>query len=162
MQPLTWASFRICSCCFNPHPARRPDATPYAGGDPVRCDQCFNPHPARRPDATGQFGRDRPGGVVSILIQPEGRMQRWDPECCQTSDWTADVSILIQPEGRMQPGQDRTPPLLLGVPTRFNPHPARRPDATPSGASFGPGLSRQRRFNPHPARRPDATLWFRH
>ena len=113
------------SLCFNPHPARRPDATP------AHHRQChtpgvgFNPHPARRPDATppkcsqfrigGRFQSSsgqkagcnalrwrswhRPGLLVSILIQPEGRMQlrirRWSPSKLQ-------VSILIRPEGRMQ------------------------------------------------------------
>ena len=48
--------------CFNPHPARRPDATILRPpGSPLG----FNPHPARRPD-----------DIVSILIRPEGRMQR--------------------------------------------------------------------------------------
>ena len=39
----------------------------------------------------------------------------------------AAVSILIQPEGRMQQARKRT---LDSIPTCFNPHPARRPDAT--------------------------------
>ena len=59
----------------------------------------FNPHPARRPDATlisrGEDGRY----PVSILIQPEGRMQL--PKGTGQHPLLA-VSILIQPEGRMQ------------------------------------------------------------
>ena len=39
--------------------------------------RCFNPHPARRPDATGASKRPGCGPkLVSILIRPEGRMQR--------------------------------------------------------------------------------------
>ena len=138
----------------------------------------FNPHPARRPDATRVFEAD--GGVrmlvhVSILIRLEGRMQRGTPSMgtiamlvgsfnphparrpdatcpspptvpstpgfqsssgllagcnlpvsatCSINSW---VSILIQPEGRMQPARLRQLfHQLLG----FNPHPAFWPDAT--------------------------------
>ena len=89
-----------------------------------------------------------PTHIVSILIQPEGRMQlrrRSRPRQFNR------VSILIQPEGRMQPLSILCLRLLS---SGFNPHPARRPDAT------GPARSaphKGRRFNPHPARRPDAT-----
>ena len=46
-----------------------------------------------------------PGFIVSILIQPEGRMQRpgADGHCGDGRH----VSILIQPEGRMQPKWER-------------------------------------------------------
>ena len=88
--------------------------------------------------------------VVSILIRPEGRMQRcWSV----ISGSSLFVSILIRPEGRMQrlSGPSGCPRTRC-----FNPHPARRPDAT--GISSG-----ARRlaigFNPHPARRPDATRY---
>ena len=40
--------------------------------------------------------------MVSILIQPEGRMQPWIVGISETL-WLF-VSILIQPEGRMQRG----------------------------------------------------------
>ena len=284
------------TCCavtdgFNPHPARRPDATgrlqPRATDD-----RRFNPHPARRPDATRR-PRFRPAGQrfqsssgqkagcnfldalcafglleVSILIRPEGRMQRsarrqrvaWPlvsilirPEGRmqrsarrQRVAWPL-VSILIRPEGRMQqpatpitgkgmtkfqsssgqkagcngsgqvgihrlslfqsssgqkagcnPGKTRTTTRLemfqsssgqkagcnrrrtnsAARVSRFNPHPARRPDATaPARVSGTDGRvsilirpegrmqPRRRRcrtapgsFNPHPARRPDATI----
>ena len=81
--------------CFNPHPARRPDATGRAAttappllfqsssGQKAGCNPglllvvaCFNPHPARRPDATSQRPLALHGLAVSILIRPEGRMQR--------------------------------------------------------------------------------------
>ena len=65
----------------------------------------FNPHPARRPDATGPlFGVSiliqRRMVQVSILIQPEGRMQLNGRGPVRRG---GGVSILIQPEGRMQP-----------------------------------------------------------
>ena len=90
--------------------------------------------------------------------------------------WAAPVSILIQPEGRMQ--QHNRPSEGSARRAGFNPHPARRPDATANGhmgmnvfsvfqsssspkagcnggrlATASKGIS----FNPHPARRPDAT-----
>ena len=138
---------------FNPHPARRPDATSVEHSGKHHSHLCFNPHPARRPDAT-----------ASIRPQPKGTSSR--------------VSILIRPEGRMQP---RPPTRWTCGSTRcFNPHPARRPDATTmrlratglctgrfqssSGQKAGCNTIRARMhrparpcFNPHPARRPDAT-----
>ena len=107
----------------------------------------FNPHPARRPDATGDNGRGFRLYNVSILIQPEGRMQPgWMVSLVSLVRWfqssssqkagcnpdkprigvARDVSILIQPEGRMQPPV----PARAFADPRFNPHPARRPDAT--------------------------------
>ena len=62
--------------CFNPHPAGRPDATGRRHCPGADC-SCFNPHPAGRPDATGhQGGGPCRTALVSILIRPEGRMQR--------------------------------------------------------------------------------------
>ena len=63
-----------------------------------------------------------------------------------------DVSILIRPFDRMQLSI-----RWAGAPTqtRFNPHPAFRPDAT-SGCSRVRGWATTC-FNPHPAFRPDAT-----
>ena len=85
---------------------------------------CFNPHPARRPDATVHPGGVRCQRFVSILIRPSGRMQplpSWATPCviwmfqsssgllagCNLpyffpSDYSLLVSILIRPEGRMQ------------------------------------------------------------
>ena len=109
--------------CFNPHPARRPDAT-YARNSVSPSSNRFNPHPARRPDATQLPARLGDVPRVSILIQPEGRMQ---PHGEERYAGPIRVSILIQPEGRMQhadyQGANRRCP-------GFNPHPARRPDAT--------------------------------
>ena len=133
----------------------------------------FNPHPARRPDATLALAGLNPTIFdVSILIRPEGRMQpraistRRCSSLFQSSSgqkagcnpisearWFGiqQVSILIRPEGRMQ----RPPrhPLRKSF-TGFNPHPARRPDATAWPLLQAPT---SRGFNPHPARRPDAT-----
>ena len=165
--------------------------------DPLHKGQCFNPHPARRPDATGtsRVVEERPA-LVSILIRPEGRMQ---PPWSLPMPICSGVSILIRPEGRMQPRRAAKYPRpdTLG----FNPHPARRPDATldnntvcarstvsilirpegrmqlcvieacgklipvsilirPEGRMqpVGPMRTQETQsFNPHPARRPDAT-----
>ena len=51
--------------------------------------------------------------LVSILIQPEGRMQLADERGVRVDDLI--VSILIQPEGRMQHGGVVTYRLLLTV-----------------------------------------------
>ena len=125
----------------------------------------FNPHPARRPDATppqpvsiltgGDLQLERP--AVSILIQPEGRMQppnrrsgmtlfhwvfqssssqkagcNWIKLDVSTTVLGIEVSILIQPEGRMQRGCGAVSTPVSSC-RCFNPHPARRPDATMAG-----------------------------
>ena len=60
----------------------------------------FNPHPARRPDATLEAATDNLRTAnVSILIRAEGRMQ---PSRPRTGLHARGVSILIRPEGRMQ------------------------------------------------------------
>ena len=63
------------------------------------------------------------------------------------------VSILTRPEGRMQPLFNYCHSVLY---SSFNPHPARRPDATAKSSvtTLLPAC-----FNPHPARRPDATCY---
>ena len=111
---------------------------------------CFNPHPARRPDATSHDSSSTTiGGVVSILIRPEGRMQL---RLASPINQLLQVSILIRPEGRMQHARVQR---MEVAPPSFNPHPARRPDATRRARRV---LLRSRDgFNPHPARRPDAT-----
>ena len=98
---------------------------------------CFNPHPARRPDATPVI-RGVPRSMKSSSSQKAG--------CNVSTDaYVRDlVSILIQPEGRMQPGiafPSSCRMTLRDLPIRcFNPHPARRPDATSksvNGSSIG-------------------------
>ena len=89
------------------------------------CRTCFNPHPARRPDAIPMESVSFNGGTVhvSILTRPEGRMQLagfrvsgpWfvfqsspgqKAGCNQPIPAIYDprrfVSILTRPEGRMQ------------------------------------------------------------
>ncbi len=118
----------VCPCdhpCFNPHPARRPGATRFAGGGivveqpvsiltrpedrvqhvvrrtgRVRAGRCFNPHPARRPGATRQSRGARPA------------LPRFNPHPARRPGATcfggllgvvADVvSILTRPEDRVQ------------------------------------------------------------
>ena len=87
------------SSSFNPHPARRPDAS-RAATSRLGFPTCFNPHPARRPDARAGHRLRRHPVLVSILIQPEDRMQ---------------VVFAVVPTM-----------IIIG----FNPHPARRPDAS--------------------------------
>ena len=180
-------------------------SSPKAGCNPTRrwpwpTTGSFNPHPARRPDATRRVLAALHGRLlVSILIQPEGRMQHL---AGVRVILVVEVSILIQPEGRMQ--RPSSCPWPSAAPTCFNPHPARRPDATTQGLGevairFGVSIliqpegrmqlsdqvdalidqdlfqsssspkagcnsvGRSHRaggppcFNPHPARRPDAT-----
>ena len=98
-------------------------------------------------ERAGDIGR---GMLVSILIQPEGRMQRL---ILRTDGLTKFVSILIQPEGRMQRACGSTTTAWSW--RCFNPHPARGPDATRRRGTPAPGSRCS--FNPHPARGPDAT-----
>ena len=62
---------------------------------------------------------------VSILIRPEGRMQ--PASNGGGYGMAVEVSILIRPEGRMQRKRGAA---TVRSPNCFNPHPARRPDAT--------------------------------
>ena len=64
---------------FNPHPARKPGATP---GGPLRLRRadCFNPHPARKPGATGCLRCGPSDRAVSILTRPESRVLQPDAE----------------------------------------------------------------------------------
>ena len=84
---------------------------------------------------------------VSILTRPEGRMQLFV---------IAHSQVHVQ-QFQSSPGQKAGCNLSgWGHQTsslRFNPHPARRPDAMGSSVGSIPFASR---FNPHPARRPDA------
>ncbi len=132
----------------------------------------FNPHPARRPDAMAADNLiELRAKLVSILTRPEGRMLSFVEDLQPP---VGEVSILTRPEGRMLYGL-----RARGRPDahRFNPHPARRPDAIvvehcirplvhvsiltrPEGRMLclqaGHCSTAQSSFNPHPARRPDA------
>ena len=123
---------------FNPHPARRPDATA-PGSVPTAGSRCFNPHPARRPDATGSCGLNRrlphsfnphpafwPDATCHQYPDPERRPQGFNPHPARRPDAT------------------RQRRRRRWTPTCFNPHPARRPDATGQGQLVATG--RNHRF----------------
>ncbi len=135
--------------------------------------RCFNPHPVRRPDETSLATKvDAIFDVVSIHIRSEDRMRhgprkaiaaplnvsihirsedrmrlrwliRWSGYLC--------VSIHIRSEDRMRLASRR---VSMTSPTRFNPHPVRRPDETRLTYQ---SLKSDYCFNPHPVRRPDET-----
>ena len=139
------------SRCFNPHPARRPDATCIGHGWVNRHGHCFNPHPARRPDATcGTKGRCQRCAVM-LFQSSSGQKAGCNPYrmdlCTPCGYRPCTVSILIRPEGRMQPiwlslwlthpkEFQRTIRPEGHVYQCFNPHPARRPDATAQDQPF--------------------------
>ncbi len=137
----------------------------------------FNPHPARRPGATPNSEQQSTNqNHVSILTRPEDRVQ--PRQALFRFVGTDLVSILTRPEDRVQ----RAVLLPTGgIPRCFNPHPARRPGATSieihrSDLVMVSILTRpedrvqlRKRefvvrslycFNPHPARRPGATTLF--
>ena len=94
---------RSCTCSsqgFNPHPARRPDATDHYSAEKAPC-ALFQSSSSPKAGCNGydDEGNAYIDNLVSILIQPEGRMQLRYAPVCQPFD---NVSILIQPEGRMQ------------------------------------------------------------
>ena len=87
---------------------------------------------------------------VSILIQPEGRMQQ--PRQHQGNRVQHDVSILIQPEGRMQRPQLLTRPFGIVFQSSSSPRAGCNRCERASGPTRPSWC-----FNPHPARGPDAT-----
>ena len=115
----------------------------------IECsDEGFNPHPARRPDAT-EWGKY--SSMCLRFQSSSGQKAGCNRHQVYDVVGGADVSILIRPEGRMQHAHIFRRWLAIGS---FNPHPARRPDATRFRLVYPNG---QACFNPHPARRPDAT-----
>ena len=223
MQPLRYRSPRPRKWRFQSSPGQKAGCNPYGTDRPAPESGGFNPHPARRPDATPTVQIAPPPKVeVSILTRPEGRMQplryrsprprKWrfqsSPGQKAGCNWhvvDADTwTLLFQSSPSQKAGCNRL--LFLDVVRRiirfqsspgqkagcnscrpswtrpaksFNPHPARRPDATwdeglnirriamfqsSPGQKAGCNRSQSRRqdsypccFNPHPARRPDAT-----
>jgi hypothetical protein len=95
----------------------------------IRRLSCFNPHPARWLDATCRstccYSRLH---LVSILTQPEGRMPLVVPSAKPYS------CTLFQPSPCPKAGCHTTTSLPSNRFRRFNPHPARWPDATLLGA----------------------------
>ena len=115
---------------FNPHPARRPDATSASVMSPLSPDK-FQSSSGQKAGCNLPPLSISTHPAVSILIRPEGRMQRRSGALA----WgTCRVSILIRPEGRMQPLDTRG---SGECPESFNPHPARRPDATTPSSATG-------------------------
>ena len=167
-EDATWGS-----CCFNPHPARRPGAT-CGSASFLRRPSRFQSSPGQKAGCNAGLGVPRHQQSVSILTRPEGRVQPPTDRKCACG--FVMVSILTRPEGRVQPaglrqldhrgmfqsspGQKAGCNLPLPAQSRphrtcFNPHRARRPGATRESRG---SLGRSRlSFNPHPARRPGAT-----
>ena len=175
MQPNR-KSWTASGLCFNPHPARRPDATSrrvMPGAMPVDGFQSSSGQKAgcNLASAWGILPHEVP---VSILIRPEGRMQpvpyREYTEAellFQSSSGqkagcnlvrslvTSVLTTMFQSSSGQKAGCNGRFPVATTYPSGFNPHPARRPDATWPRQN----IPRYRpSFNPHPARRPDATL----
>ena len=141
----------------------------------------FNPHPARRPDATPWPGRPRSllglkrfqssSGQKAGCNLPEQAHAERDRNLFQSSSgqkagcncapaeglvtaWRA--VPLFQSSSGQKAGCNAASPWCVsmrGPGTCFNPHPARRPDAT---------LGLRRRLNPHPAQKAGATVSFRY
>ena len=114
---------------------------------------CFNPHPARRPDATclhGVVSGARPSHV-SILIQPEGRMQPGGRTIL------LDVDISGFQSSSSQKAGCNTELIRSFIVAQFKFQSSSSQKAG-CNRSCPPHPPRQSCFNPHPARRPDATL----
>ena len=83
---------------FNPHPARRPGATPAWGSASAR-NVGFQSSPGPKAGCYGPGGSpNAPICMVSILTRPEGRGLRGLARCSQ---FHRPVSILTRPEGRV-------------------------------------------------------------
>ena len=147
----------------------------------------------RRPDASIISRRMSSGNLdrVSILIQPAGRMQGvidrfqplsddimgFNPHPARRPDarWETVLAVRHQAETMFQssssPKTGCKVAALGQITCRarhfgFNPHPARRPDASALCNVMALSLSIHASFNPHPARRPDArastaTIWWK-
>ncbi len=107
IQPEGWMLLYLCGSarwtipCFNPHPARRLDATTYSVNKIILC------------------------AIVSILIQPEGWMLPYS-----LSVLCADVNRCFNPHPARRLDATRPSSTLMAALPCFNPHPARRLDAT--------------------------------
>ncbi len=89
----------IADCWFQSSPG--PKAGCYIDRDLTNTDFSagFNPHPARKPDATRKSARNAPMiRIVSILTRPESRML---PDLLPFNGFVGNVSILTRPESRM-------------------------------------------------------------
>ncbi len=109
---------------------------------------CFNPHPARKPDATTITNPQAQLGRVSILTRPESRMLHVSTE---NNSNDSKVSILTRPESRML----RLLVSFFTLVLKFQSSPG------PKAGCYPPETARNvefQGFNPHPARKPDATF----
>ena len=172
VQPvIAWLAIHGFGVSILTRPEGRVQQTVSSGSD--RRSAGFNPHPTRRPGATAEdMVCDDYADAVSILTRPEGRVQQAPPlrlRRCRR------VSILTRPEGRVQLSKHEYPVAR----SCFNPHPTRRPGATPTdqpislanylfqsspdpkagcnNACRSSSLPSSSGFNPHPTRRPGAT-----
>ena len=115
----------------------------------------FNPHPTRRPGATNLWFKGEPTySPVSILTRPGGRVLR------SRNEPALRLSSEFQSSPDPEAGCYELPhPSYLRWDIGFNPHPTRRPGATPTPMAFMQQLTC---FNPHPTRRPGATVYDYH
>ena len=110
----------------------------------------FNPHPARKPDATSIDSVDV-RTIVGFQSSPGPKAG-----CnVRQAKWRILVVFWFQSSPGPKAGCNMMSKNLTASSTCFNPHPARKPDAT--FKRLGNGQA-GRGFNPHPARKPDATL----
>ena len=123
MQPQVLKYRILFSPRFNPHPTRRLDATCRVAALFLHHYR-FNPHPTRRLDATLCASRSRDIHRVSILIQPEGWMQRPRPRRKRNEE------IRFQSSSNPKVGCNAKGNSRMFSSMRFNPHPTRRLDAT--------------------------------
>ena len=86
----------------------------------------FNPHPARRPGATVRPAAVRPVWDVSILTRPEGRVLLGFQFSLGPVRWLFQSSP--GPKAGCYSGISS---ITAAIAASFNPHPARRPGATP-------------------------------
>ena len=171
MQPFQNGPPRPRAWCFNPHPARRPDATRPVMSRTGRYSG-FNPHPARRPDATiapelhvvppAQF-QSSPGPKAGCNGRKAKPLRLWSrfqsspgPKAgCNDVQYrvgTAGAWFQSSPGPKAGCNMNRRGAPVPGMKFQSSPGPKAGCN-TPTWASG----TRLACFNPHPARRPDAT-----
>ena len=128
MQESGLGGFGQSQLCFNPHPARRPDASPVDMQQLRSGQPRFNPHPARRPDASGVPGRSPIDWAFQSSSSPKTG--------CKGGFVVIGEPHLNQFQSSSSPKtgcKRRGAGTAGGCRTCFNPHPARRPDASGAG-----------------------------
>ena len=117
--------------CFNPHPAFWPDATRTGSGTSLAYEaRSFNPHPAFWPDATRAIVPDS-REAASRFQSSSGLLAGCNggKGLHAYGAMVSLVSILIRPSGRMQRFSVSLYRCAVDA-ACFNPHPAFWPDAT--------------------------------